>query len=616
MAKLIGTAGHVDHGKTTLIRVLTGIDPDRLPEEKARGMTIDIGFAFVDLPRSGRVSIVDVPGHERFLANMLVGALGMDLAILCVAADESVMPQTVEHLQILELLPVERLVAVLTRCDLADEELQAIAEAEVEDLLARTKFKGSRIIHFGADGLGLDELRAELDSALDFPDTKGGGDWYMPVDRAFTLKGHGAVVTGSLARGTVSVGDEVAIEPEGLSARVRGIHVHGQPVESSVAGQRTALNLSGVKLEQLHRGQLMGKPGTVARSGTIDAEVKWVAQAKHGMRVRVSIGADEVIGRAFLSDNDEQAVQLRLEKEVGCVAGQPIILRRFSPPDLLGGGTVAVPLAKRRRRKDAVTLKAGSASVDEQLIAAIAAAPHGIMTEDICRLLGRSQQALGPEFERLLKSNSIVGFAGMWFSTANFERAADEILRHLERLHERNPSKAFVAREDALPAAYKAMAGKPFDRMLQQLAAAGKVAIMGNGVRHPEFRVTLNAKQTALLDRVLAQLESAGISTPTVGDLSAALGVPVPAVEEILRLGVEVGQIARVSAEHYYGSRFIGALAADMRKRFGERGFSAAEFRDAYQTSRKYVIPLLEYFDAEGITLRTGDLRHLKKVVN
>lgn len=613
MAKLIGTAGHVDHGKTTLIRVLTGIDADRLPEEKERGMTIDIGFAYVDLPRSGRVSIVDVPGHERFLSNMLVGALGMDLVLLCVAADESVMPQTIEHLQILELLPVQRLIAVLTRCDLADSEMQELVESEVQGLLDGSRFAGAKIVRFASNGMGLDDLRSELDVALDYTDTKTNGDWYMPVDRAFTVKGHGSVLTGTLGRGKVSMGEDVAVEPDGFTARVKGIHVHGHPVESSYAGQRTALNITGLKLEQLRRGQLLGKPGTITRSNTIDAAVRWVDNVKHGMRVRVSIGAEEVMGRIFLSESDAKIVQLRLENPVGCVSGQPLIIRRYSPPDLLGGGEVAVPLAKRRKRKDPVIAPISSGMVEEQLLAAVGSAMNGLPTEDICRSLGRTQQALGPIFEQLLKEKKVLGFAGIWFTPDGFAATAERLLANLLKVHDRNPSRAYVPRDEMLSPDLRMLSGKPLDRMLQHLAELGKVVIMGIGVRHCEFQVSLNPKQQALLERVCALLESTGVSGQSAAEIARALGVPTPAVEEILRLGMEIGRIARVSSEIFYASSFLKQLASDMRSRFGDRGFTAAEFRDAYKTSRKYVIPLLEYFDVEGVTMRTGDVRHMRR---
>ena len=264
MARLIGTAGHVDHGKTTLIRALTGIDADRLPEEKRRGMTIDIGFAYIELPGVGRVSIVDVPGHERFLTNMLVGALGVDVALLCVAADESVMQQTREHLQILELLPVERLVVALTRADLADDETREIARAEVEELVAASRFEEAPILEVSAvTGVGMDALRQALADALTGTETTTSGPWYLPIDRAFAVKGHGAVVTGTLHQGTVRVGDRAIIEPGHHEVRVRAIHSHDETLEACEPGRRTALNLGGIKLEEVRRGLSVGGVGLV-----------------------------------------------------------------------------------------------------------------------------------------------------------------------------------------------------------------------------------------------------------------------------------------------------------------------------------------------------------------
>jgi len=347
MAKLIGTAGHVDHGKTTLIKALTGIDADRLPEEKARGMTIDIGFAYLDLPEIGRVSIVDVPGHEKFISNMLVGALGIDVALLCVAADEGVKPQTLEHFQILELLPVTAMVVALTRSDLADEETIELAKLQIADLLAKSKFASANIIPVSAHtGLGLDSLREEIAKLLrDSGSTAATGSWYLPIDRVFTVKGHGCVVTGTLARGKVKVGDPAILEPGHREVRIRAMHWHGDEVQMAVPGQRTAFNLGGIKEEEIERGQTIGAPGATFETTCLDARLRWVESCKYGERVRVAVGAAEVIGKAFQSPTDPDLVQLRLHAPVSVALGQPIIVRRHSPPDLLGGGLVEVPLA-------------------------------------------------------------------------------------------------------------------------------------------------------------------------------------------------------------------------------------------------------------------------------
>jgi selenocysteine-specific elongation factor len=262
MAKLIGTAGHVDHGKTTLIHALTGIDADRLPEEKRRGMTIDVGFAYLDFPEIGRVSIVDVPGHEKFIHNMLVGAHAIDVALLCVSADAGVMPQTREHFEILRLLPVDQMVVAMTRADLADEDTRSLVQLDIEELLGGTRFEGSPIVSVSAiSGEGLDVLRNQLWEALGRTVAAEDGHWYLPIDRVFGVKGHGCVVTGTLSQGTVKVGDQAVIEPGQIEVRVRSLHSHDNALQTSERGKRTAINLGGIKLEDVHRGMVVGAPG-------------------------------------------------------------------------------------------------------------------------------------------------------------------------------------------------------------------------------------------------------------------------------------------------------------------------------------------------------------------
>lgn len=607
MAKLIGTAGHVDHGKSTLIQALTGIDPDRLPEEKARGMTIDVGFAFVDLPRHGRVSIVDVPGHERFIHNMLVGALGVDVALLCVAADQGVMPQTREHLEILALLPVERLVVALTRADLADDFTRELAVEDVRELLDGSRFAGSPIVPVSAvSSEGMDMLRGALDDALDTEERAEPGPWYLPIDRAFTVKGHGAVVTGTLARGRVRLEERAVIQPGGLEVRVRGIQWHDMAQPEAEAGRRTALNLGGVRVEQIHRGMAVGAPGALFETDVIDLRVRWTAGAKHGMRVRLSIGADEAIGKLFLNDHDSELAQVRLERNVAAAVGQPAVLRRYSPPDVLGGGRVAVPVAKLRRRSETPILAQGSDEA-EALIDLVGKAPDGLATEEACRALGRTAQDLGDVFERLKVEGGLLGYAGLWFAPETFEAAVGRLHAALLALHEAAPTKSTVPRDRALERARLPWRGKPLERIVAALAAEGRLRVVGNEFGHPEHSARLNARQRELLDRVEAELEREKINVPGGREVAQALGVPVQAVEEILRVGLDCGELVRVGEGIVFTRGQIEALAAEARA-FG-RPFSAAEFRDRLGTTRKYAIPVLEYFDAIRITDRVGDNR-------
>lgn len=607
MARLIGTAGHVDHGKTTLIQALTGIDTDRFPEEKARGMTIDVGFAYIDLPPVGKVSIVDVPGHEKFIHNMLVGALGIDVALLCVAADEGVMPQTREHVEILRLLPVQRMVVALTRADLADADTRELATDEVRELLDASRFSTANIIPVSAvTGEGLPRLREELVRALQDTEDARGGPWYLPIDRAFAVKGHGTVVTGTLAQGRVKVGDRAYLEPGHWEVRVRSIHSHGELLDSGEPGRRTALNLGGVRLEDVRRGMTVGEPGAAFETTCLDVEIEWLVEPKHGQRVRVSIGAEEAMGKAFLNAHDPTLVQLRLEQPVAAALHQPLILRRYSPMDLLGGGKVVVPLAKVRRKSEAVAVVRAQDDA-EAILGALGESPDGLMTEELCRLLGKTPQLLGGVFESLSADGKVVGFGGRWVSSAGLAALRRRVAETLSALHEANPTTPAHPRERVASQAGVAWAGKPYDRLLATLAQSGDIVVEGNLVRLPGFRLALSDKQRAFLDRVKEALIAAGANVPFTSDLAAQLHVPPQAVDEILRLGVQAKEIVRVEDGIFYADAQIEQLKDVVRKL--PSPFAASDFRDATKSSRKYVIPLLEHFDSIGFTMRQGDRR-------
>jgi selenocysteine-specific elongation factor len=614
MAKLIGTAGHVDHGKTALILALTGIDADRLPEEKRRGMTIDVGFAHIELPGHGQVSIVDVPGHERFLTNMLVGALGVDVALLCVAADESVMPQTREHFAILDLLPVEEMVVALTRADLADAELRALARAEVEELLEGTRFGGSPVVPVSAfTGEGLEALREALSAALGRrPEGEETGPWYLPVDRAFVAKGHGVVATGTLAGGRVREGDAGVLLPGGLETRVRAIHRHDQRRLESEPGARTALNLGGLKLEQVRRGQVVCAPGAAFETRCVDARIRWEATAKHGMRARVSLGADEAIAKLFLSDHDGELAQLRFERPVAAAARQPLIVRRYSPPELLGGGRIEIPQARPRRRSEAPVAPVASLDEAEAIVEVVGRAAEGAPTEEVCVALGRTNQALGETFERLRTEGRLLGFAGLWFTPETFAACAARLLGALQALHEAEPARAMHPRDMAVQRAGLGWSGKPLDRAIGFLASEGRLRASGTEIASAEFRVRLNPRQRELLDRAIAVLDAAGANVPGAAELAQALGTPPQAAEEIVRVGLQAGELVIVADGIVYSLAGLEALREIARRLGSEGPFLAAAFRDAAGTSRRYAIPLLEHFDRTGLTARMGDLRYLR----
>ena len=611
MALLIGTAGHVDHGKTSLIRALTGIDADRLPEEKERGMTIDVGFAFVNLPKAGKVSIVDVPGHERFMTNMLVGAMGVDIAILCIASDEGVKPQTKEHLEILEMLPVSQLIIALTKSDVVDSDLLTLQTQEVEKWIKRSRFKNVNVIPVSSvTGAGMPNLISALDeAALNFrPPAEPNPLWYMPIDRAFLIKGLGIVVTGYIARGTVSAPCEAVLMPSGRRVRIRTIQVHDTAVESSERGNRTAFNITGVEAEEVRRGMTIGAPKAVTESTMTDFKINWLTEPNHGMEVRVAIGTDDAFGKLFLNDTDTSMAQVRFNHSVAATKGQPVIIRRHSPATLLGGGVVITPIAEMRRKSDTIRY-VDLSNVEEGIIAAIHEDPNGVPTQEICRLLGVSQQQLGENFETLIKQRRIIGFAGIWYQPHVFLAQANIFLKALADIHAEQPMVLSHSREQVLVRTGQKWSGKPLERILVKLAEIGKIDLFGTKVKLKEFKISLSAKQEAFLQRVEAELNKTLINVPYSSDIAGDMGVPVQAIDEILTVAAQGGRVVQVLESLYYTFAQMERIKENLRNVFGTRPFMASEAKEALATSRKFIIPVLEYLDTTGFTSRIEDRR-------
>jgi len=610
MAYLIGTAGHVDHGKTSLIKALTGIDADRLPEEKRRGLTIEVGFAHFDLPGVGLVSIVDVPGHEKFLHHMLAGAMGVGVALLCVAADSGVMPQTIEHLQILDLLPTSRVVVALTRADVADQEMLEIARLQVEDALASTQFRGAPILPVSAvTGLGLEQLKSELAAAILSLAPSAARPWSLPIDRLMVHKGHGTVIAGSLAGGGVRPGDSVEIQPEGVHGRVRAIQIHGQSIEEGRPGFRVALNLSGVDKEEISRGSLAGQPGTVFKSDNFDCRLRWVAEIKHGSRIRASLGADEAIGRIFLNDHNPDLVQIRLERPIGIAKDVPVVVRTYSPATVIGGGIVVTPCATKRRKNENLSSARVVDPSGDSMTELIGSAEWGLETEEVARRLGQSPGALAKRFEDHKASAALLSFAGLWMTPESFEKALQLVLPALKSLHTEFPSRALLPRDEVMKAAGSPWRGKPLDRIVSHLSTLGVIRSQGTQIAHAEHTPELSPRQRALLDQVLAAMSEQGLVSIGVGELATQLRVPQPAIAEILRIGLEAGELVFIGEGLTYPRSTLESLIADVRTKLGGKTFTPADFRDAFGATRKYAIPLLEYLDARRITSRVQDGR-------
>lgn len=604
----IGTAGHVDHGKTTLIKALTGVDTDRLKEEKERGMTIDLGFASLDLPNGTHAGIVDVPGHERFIKNMLAGAGGVDLALLVIAADESVMPQTVEHLEILQLLEVRRGVIALTKADLVDGDWIEVVKEDVRKALAGTFLADSPIISVSSTGgQGLPELLAAIQEASEGVEARdSSGPFRLPIDRVFTLTGFGTVVTGTLVAGTVKAGDAVEVLPKGLKSRVRQIQVHGHKVETASAGSRVAMNLAGLEVADLERGDICATPETLKASNLLDLRLTLLKSAKllkNGARIRFHIGTAELLGRLTLLDRDElkpgdQAfAQFRSETPAAAAKNDRFVIRSYSPMVTIGGGVIIEPNARRHRRFDDAVISAletsSKGSPEELLQQALRQSPTGKNAADIMS---------EAEFESLKRQGKIVELpGGRAMHPAVLSEHVEKIRATLKSFHGKNPLKLGMPKEELRSIVGKAFDSKGFASLLEYMRQAGEITISDALVSLAGVEVSLTSEQQSAADRILAELQKAGLNVPSPAELGP---------REILELLAQRGEVIRVTHELYFHRETIEQAERTVREFIGKHGkITVSEFRDITGTTRKYALPILEYFDSRKITRRVGDNR-------
>ena len=617
---VIGTAGHVDHGKSTLVRALTGMEPDRLAEEQQRKLTIDLGFAWLTLPGGRSVSIIDVPGHERFVRNMLAGVGGIDLAMLVIAADDGPMPQTREHLAILDLLGISHGVIVVSRSDLVDDEWRELVIEEIRELVATTTLADAPIVAVSAvTGDGLDDLTSVLEQQLERTERRdSSGRPRMPIDRAFQVSGFGTVVTGTLDGGEIHTGQELMVYPDQLPVRVRGIQAHQQQVDSVSAGSRVALNLSGIDHDDVQRGDILAPPGTLTPSMRLDARIKVLHDApvilEQNDEVIAFTGSAEIPARITLLDRErigpgeEGWVQLRLAHPVAVLREDRLILRRPSPAVTIGGGMIVDPEPARHKRfQDAVieSLSVLAEGTPEDLVEQeLGERPMEI--GDLARATGIDgiQDVVASMIDRgdvtalsdvSLSSRTVV------LRTTALERLVATASSFLERYHAENPLSAGVRRDEFREFVGK-HASRLFDEVVRELERRDVLRSEGAVVAAPRFRITLTDAQRHAADAFIETAQAARFSPPSpqsmgmTDDLLAAL----EATGELVQVADQIAYPADVFAE--IRSRVIEKLERDTT-------ITLAEYRDIFDTSRKYAQPTLEYLDEQRITRRKGDVR-------
>ncbi len=631
---ILGTAGHVDHGKTSLIRALTGVDTDRLPEEKRRGITIDLGFAQLALG-DFRLGIVDVPGHERFVRNMLAGATGMDLALLVVAADEGVKQQTREHLDILRMVDVRGGVIVITKADMTSDEWIELVEAEVRDLVQGTVLAGAPLVRTSTvSGSGLDRLRDELVQAASraigaraADAGPAGGPFRLAIDRSFSVPGHGTVVTGTVASGTARVGDELVIEPGGIAVRVRGLHHHDQPSGEVHRGQRAAINLAGVHHDAIRRGQELASPGYLAPSKLLTAWITLLPDSpklRSRARVRVHLGTAEVMASAVLLDRTvlepggSTLVQFFLAEGVVATWNQPLVIRGQSPARTIGGGRIVEPNAAKLRRPDEATLgqlqalRSGS-PLERAAATLYLAGWRGWQPADLPRLCGVTGDdplvaSLASQGE--LREIRVSPTRTLRVHRHTLDQAAEQIVEFLGKLHTRSPlALAFPA--STVQSAFTWLGeAAAVDAVLEQLRAAGRIRLTPSGIGLEGRGPKLTRAQQTLLTELVGWLRAAGLASPSLAEFQQRAGTNRAAVPQLLALAVGAGELVQVAPDYWLHVDAERSARQAVRAAFAERsGFTVSELRELLGTTRKYAVPLCEYWDRSGFTIRSGDVR-------
>ncbi len=623
---VVGTAGHIDHGKTSLIRALTGVDTDRWEEEKRRGMTIDLGFAHLELPNGTLAGIVDVPGHEKFIKNMLAGAHGLDLVLFVIAADEGIMPQTEEHLTVCQTLGTKRGIVVLTKKDLVDEEWLELVKEEVKDFVKGTFLEGAPIVPVSSKtGEGIDELLEELSKVSSQVKPKSPeGFLRLPVDRSFTVKGFGTVVTGTLLSGKLEVGEEVEILPKGIKSKVRGIQVHGKPVDRAFAGQRTAVNLAGVSKEEVKRGDLISAPGYLKPSKLVDVVLEVSRSAdvvvESGFKVHFHHLTSETEGEVYLIDKEEllpgekALAQIRLRDEVVPVYGDRFIVRNYSPARVIGGGWIVNPLPEkkfRRRFRDRwisfLTPLTEREKVEGKLIYLVDKFPGKFSYGDFVQRLALSPREAKELTEKLISEAKINEFNRKLYPPTFKEELKRKILEEVERYHETYPVSEGINRESLRTNLN--IPQELLETVISELSSEGRIEEVGSQLKLKGFKPKPKGEFSEIADILRKYSKKSLFSPPSLKEISKETGISETKVY------MTADYLVRNEGFHKIGNFLFSPdafkkIVKILKEHFSrEETLSVSEFKDYLGVSRKFAIPVLEYLDSLNLTERRGNER-------
>jgi len=631
---ILGTAGHIDHGKTSLIKAVTGINTDRLKEEQERGITIELGFASLDLPSGQQLGVVDVPGHEKFVKNMVAGATGIDLVAMVIAADEGVMPQTREHMEICTLLGVKHGLVVLTKSDLVDEEWLELVKDDVESFVRGTFLEGAPIIPVSSvSGEGLDAFVSTLDNLCDqIPSRSPAGLFRLPVDRVFTMKGFGTVITGTLISGNVHVGETIMIYPSQITSKVRGSQVHGQSVNQAGAGMRTAINFQGLEKASITRGEVLSNPGVLKPSYMLDVSMHYLKSnkkpIKNRARVRYHAGTNEILGILILLDRDEllpdgtTVAQIRLDAPVAAMSADRFVIRSYSPVRTIGGGQILNPIPQKHKRFRTEVIKGLSRIPDmapNELIEFYSEASEfrGVSYTDLRLMTNLAEKQLEKTLQELLSKKQVlqVDKENKVFIHANsFDQAKQSAVDYLTAYHGANPLKAGMPKEELKSKFPRYLGTKLFNLVLNGLIKDKRLIQSEDTVHLAEHKISLGGDQADLKQKILNTYKKSGLEPPYFRDISKSLDMDPARAKDMLTLLINEGLVIKTKDDLYFQTEVVDSLKqklVDFLKANGE--MTTPQFKEIAGVSRKYLIPLIEHFDATHVTLRVGDVRKLRK---
>ena len=628
---ILGTAGHIDHGKSSLVKALTGTDPDRLKEEKERGITLDLGFASLDLPSGDRLGIVDVPGHEGLIKNMLAGVGGIDIVTLVIAADESIMPQTREHLAICDLLHVKKGLIVLTKMDLVDKEWLGLVQEEVREFVKGTFLEESPIIPVSSKtGENLDKLKLELDKlAKEVSPKSSSGILRLPIDRVFTMKGFGTVITGTLHSGSISLDQEVEIVPKGIITKVRGIQSHNKYAQRALAGQRTAVNLQGVDKDQLTRGDTIVTRGYFTPTRNLDASITLLKNStrtmKTGTRIRFynttqeATGRVTLIGKTELQPGDEGYIQFRLESPVLVQHGDRYIIRFYSPLETLGGGMVLNPRPRRHKTrtmpesvKNLTILEKGT--LDEKLGLLIASrALAGMEEPELIGAVAADKSEIANALSSLVQKKIVLRSDALYIHATHLAELEKRILQAVADFHQANSLKPGMDKEELRGMLKVRLHPKLLNVTVDGMVKKKMLDADGSKLKVPGFKPAVGKDSGAIKDKIVEAITQGGTQPPVREDLPALLGIPERDARDLVKLLADEGRLVRVNDSLYVTKDTIDAVRNGLTAFLQEKKeITMAEFRDLANTSRKFAVPLMEYFDSQKLTQRVGDKRVLR----